>query len=336
MPRRFRSAAFGSLAFLLMVVTAQPAGAVAGFGDVAGGEFYTEAVQWMVDNDITSGTSPGCYSPGNATSRGQVATFIHRAQGEPSGGSAGFADVAPGAFYAGAVGGMVDAGVTTGTTPTTFEPDRLVTRGELATFLFCAEGSPTSGAENFLDVDGSDFFADAVGWMVAEGITTGTSPTTFSPDRYVTRGEVATFLYRVAGSPSVTLTSGGDCATAEAEVELAVAEAHPFNLLNQLRAQQGLAPLVRLASMDADARSWSQTMNATGDFKHSNLPYGENIAWWSAGSASPEAAADLMHDLWVNSPGHYANMTNQGYSSMGVGFWRSDSGGWYATHVFSF
>jgi uncharacterized protein YkwD len=337
MQRRLRTTTTLVLALVLSLsmVTATPAGAVAGFGDVAGDEFYTDAVQWMVDNDITSGTSPGCFSPGNATSRGQVATSIHRTHGEPSAGQSGFADVAAGSFYASAVGWMVDAGITTGTSPATFEPDRLVTRGELATFLHRAEGSPASGGESFVDVDAGDFFADAVGWMVAEGITTGTSPTTFSPDRYVTRGEVATFLYRVAGSPGVTLASGGDCATAAESVQLAVAEAHSFNLLNDLRVGLGLPPLVRLSPMDADARAWSHTMDATGDFEHSDLPYGENIAWWSAGYASPEEAAKKMHDLWVNSPGHYANMTRQNYTSMGVGFWRSDSGGWHATHVFS-
>jgi uncharacterized protein YkwD len=318
-----------------VLAVATPAGAVAGFGDVAGDEFYTEAVQWMVDDEITSGTTPGCFSPGSATSRGQVATFIHRAHGEPAGGDSGFADVSPGAYHAAAVGWMVDAGITTGTTSTTFEPDRLVTRGELATFLYRAEGSPVSGSESFVDVDENDFFVDAVAWMVAEGITTGTSATTFSPHRYVTRGEVATFLYRVAGSPSVTVTSGGNCATAAAAVELAVAEARSFNLLNELRIGLGRSPLVRLSGMDADAREWSRIMDSTGDFHHSDLPFGENIAWWGAGHASPEAAAEKMHELWVNSPGHYANMTNQSYTAMGIGFWRSDAGGWHATHVFS-
>ncbi|MEZ5244263.1 MAG: S-layer homology domain-containing protein [Acidimicrobiales bacterium] len=335
MRRSLRSATVAIGALVVTLGSVMPAGAVAGFGDVAGDEFYTEAVQWMVDNDITSGTSPGCFSPGTATTRGQVATFIHRVQGEPAGGDSGFVDVAPGAYYADAVGWMVEDGITTGTTPMTFAPDRLVTRGELATFLYRAAGSPASGSESFVDVAATDFFADAVGWMVAEGITTGTSATTFSPSRYVTRGEVAAFLYRAAGSPDVDVIAGGDCATAAAEVELAVAEAQSFNRLNELRAGLGLAPLVRLASMDADARDWSRTMDVTGDFHHSDLPYGENIAWWSAGYASPEAAADKMHELWVNSPGHYANMTNPHYTAVGVGFWRSDSGGWHATHVFA-
>ena len=335
MRRRLRSIIGLVGVLVLPVVTALPAGAVAGFGDVADGEFYTEAVQWMVDHEITSGTSPGCFSPGNATSRGQVATFIHRAHGAPAGGSSGFVDVARDAYYAAAIGWMVDAGITTGTTPSTFAPDRLVTRGELATFLHRAAGSPAGGNGSFVDVGPDDFFADAVGWMVAEGITTGTSATTFSPHRFVTRGEVATFLHRAAGSPAVSVDPGGTCTTSAAEVDLAVAEAHSFNLLDDLRSELGLAPLVRLAPMDAAARDWSRAMNDSGNLRHSTLPYGENIAWWSAGHASPEAAAGKLHGLWVNSSGHYANMTNPNYTAVGIGFWRSDSGGWYATHVFS-
>ena len=335
MRRRFRSATAGLAALVLMALTVSPASAVSGFGDIASDEFYTEAVQWMVANDITSGTSPGCFSPGNATSRGEVATFVHRANGQPSGAVSGFSDVAPDSFYASAVGWMVASHVTTGTSPATFEPDRLVTRAELATFLYRAEGSPESGAEQFADVRDSDYFADAVGWMVAEGITTGTSATTFSPHRFVTRGEVAAFLYRTAGSPTVEVVAGGDCGTAEHAVELAVAEAHSFNLLNELRAGMGLPALVRLPGLDGQARTWSQTMDLSGDFVHSSLGYGENIAWWSAGYATPEKAAEVLHDLWVNSPGHFANMTNENYTSMGVGFWRSDSGGWHATHVFT-
>ena len=336
-PRRRRLRPIIDLLGVLVVplVAADPAGAAAAFGDVADGEFYTEAVQWMVDNEITSGTSPGCFSPGNATSRGQVATFLHRAHGAPAGAPSGFVDVAADAYFAGAVGWMVSAGVTTGTTPFTFAPDRLVTRGELATFLHRAAGSPAGGTASFVDIDSDDFFAAAVGWVVAEGITTGTSATTFSPHRYVTRGEVATFLHRGAGSPAVSIDPGGTCTTSAAEIDLAVAEAHSFNLLDDLRSGLGLAPLVRPAPVDAAARDWSMTMNDSGKLRHGTLPYGENIARWSAGHASPEAAAAKLHEVRVNSAGHYANMTDPNYASVGVGFWRSDSGGWYATQVFS-
>lgn len=312
--------------------TATPAGAVAGFGDVEGGRFYTEAVQWSVDRGITSGTAPGCFSPDAFATRAEVAVFLHRLEGEPRGGSEPFVDVDAGAFYADAVAWMATTGVTTGTSPVTFSPDRLVTRGEFATFLHRIAELPSGGDESFTDVDSADFFGAAVAWMASAGITTGTSPTTFSPERAVSRAEVAAILYRYEGSPSVSVDSSGVCST-EAHADLAEAEQRSFALLNELRVAQGLEPLARSTTMDAFARDWSSVMHDTGAFVHSRGPYGENIAWWSRGSASPDDSADVMHDLWVNSPGHLRNMLNEGYREVGVGFWRGD-GGWYATHVF--
>ena len=109
-----------TVALTMLLAGPTTAGAVGGFGDVEMGEFYSEAVQWMVDNEITSGTSPGCFSPGEVTSRAQAATFIHRAAGEPAGGSEPFSDVSPTDYFSDAVRWMVAAGITTGTTPSTF------------------------------------------------------------------------------------------------------------------------------------------------------------------------------------------------------------------------
>ena len=306
--------------------------AVAGFGDVPGGVFYTEAVQWMVDEGITAGTAPGCFSPDDPATRAEVAVFLHRLEGEPSGGAEPFSDVAAGSFYANAVAWMFSNEITTGTSPTTFSPNRLVTRGEVATFLHRVAELPAGGSEPFVDVDASDFFSAAVAWMAGSGITTGTSPTTFSPERPVTRAEVATFLHRYVGSPAVDVDPGGVCSEDEF-AELITAEAASFELLNALRASVGEAPLVRNPTMDAFARDWSSVMHDSGDFRHSQGPYGENIAWWSNGSADANRAADVMHDLWINSPGHLRNMTSSRYTEVGIGFWQGP-GGWYATHVF--
>lgn len=323
-----------SVAALVTTASPQPAAAVGGFGDIKASDFYAEAVQWMAEQGITSGTLPGCFSPEASATRGEVATFLHRANGLPSAADPDFRDVAASAFYSDAVGWMTATGITLGTTPTTFSPDAQVTRGELATFLYRDAGSPSSSAADFVDVPRAAFFADAVAWMVDEGITTGTTERTFSPERAVTRGEIAAFLYRAAGSPNINLQSGGDCALTAAERELSVAESASVEMLNDLRTNLGLDPLDRVSELDAAARNWSATMGATGNFVHSGLPFGENIAWWSAGWASPEEAADKMHELWVNSPGHYRNMTLASYEEIGIGFFRSDGGGWYATHVF--
>ncbi len=328
-----RIALAGSIAMIAtMFASAAPAHAAAGFGDVPAGQFYTEAVQWMVDEGITTGTSEGCFEPSAPATRGQVATFLHRYKGLPAGGGEPFTDVGANHFFADAVAWMASTRVTTGVTPTTFEPNRHVTRGELATFLYRVEGSPAAGAEPFHDVDPEDFFAEPVAWMVEQGITTGVTATSFAPNRPVTRAEIATFLYRVAGQPTATLAPDEVCPIG-AYGNLRVAEALSFELLNQLRTGLGLGPLTRTTTMDDFARTWSATMDSSGSFQHSSGPYGENIAWWSAAAASPEAAAARMHDLWADSPGHYRYMTRAGHDEVGIGFWHSDDG-WHATHVF--
>jgi uncharacterized protein YkwD len=321
-------------ALFVSLLSSAPAGAIGGFGDVPAGAFFAAPVQWMVDSGITSGTGPGCFSPDATTTRGEVATFIHRWLGQPASGGEPFVDVGDGDFFHDAVAWMYGAGVTGGTTPTTFEPHDPVTRGELAAFLHRVENEPTGYSEPFVDVGDQHFFRDAVAWMVDTGATSGTTPFTFEPYRSVTRGEIAAFLYRLSGEPSVVLGSDGVCDPSGLHADLAEAEAHSLDLLNDLRRGLGLGPVVRDATMDAFARDWSRVMDDTDDFRHSGGPWAENIAWWSAGWMAPDAAADRLHDLWVDSAGHYANMTNPSRTHVGIGFWRGDDG-WHATHVFS-
>ena len=113
-----------------------------------------------------------------------------------------FADVDSGAYYADAVKWAVEHDVTQGTSATTFSPDANCTRAETVTLLWRAMGSPepTSQVNPFQDVEAGQYYYTALLWAVENGITTGTTATTFSPDNPVTRGEFVTFLYRAMGS----------------------------------------------------------------------------------------------------------------------------------------
>ena len=119
-----------------------------GFTDVRAGSYYAAAVTWMVNEGITSGTSPHTFSPDAALTRGQLATFLWRAAGRPAGlgGGPSFDDVVPDAFYAEAVAWMVQMGITTGTGPGAFSPETVVTRGQLATFPVAGGREPGRGA----------------------------------------------------------------------------------------------------------------------------------------------------------------------------------------------
>ena len=122
-----------------------------------------------------------------------------------------FTDVYESDYYYDAVLWAVANGVTNGTSATTFSPDVTVTRAQMVTFLWRAYGSPEATGENpFTDVSESDYYYDAVLWAVENGVTVGTSATTFSPEAPVTRAQAVTFQWRAAGSPTVSGDSFDD------------------------------------------------------------------------------------------------------------------------------
>ncbi len=195
-----------SVALIGAVLAApSPATGVAGFGDIHADRYYATAVQWMVDDNITTGTSESCFSPDDPVTRGQAATFLWRMEGEPESPPHEFEDVVA-AYQHAPVSWTADRGIAVGTTPATFSPDNAVTRGEFAAMLHRVAGRPPATTHPFTDVTKS-WQQRPVAWMVAESITTGTGPTTFSPDNTITRGQLATFLYRYQGSPAVELAA---------------------------------------------------------------------------------------------------------------------------------
>ena len=154
-----------------------------------------------------------------------MVTFLWRAAGSPAPKSAEnpFTDVNKGDYFYDAVLWAVEQGITSGTSATTFSPNATVTRGQTVTFLWRANGSPKAdGANPFTDVSADAYYYDAVLWAVKEGITSGTTAATFSPDATVTRGQTVTFLYRAAGAPAV---SGGSFADVAADAYYADAVA---------------------------------------------------------------------------------------------------------------
>lgn len=115
-----------------------------------------------------------------------------------------FTDVPSGSYYEDAVLWAVGEGITTGTSAHAFAPDGSCTRAQAVTFLWRAAGSPApvSAKTRFADVAASSYYSDAVLWAVENGITNGTSDTTFSPDAVCTRAQIVAFLWRAKGSPA--------------------------------------------------------------------------------------------------------------------------------------
>ncbi len=166
---------------------------------MAEGRYFTEPVQWSVDNSITG--RPGvCFYPDRTVTRGEAARWLWVMQDRPEAPAHTFTDVDESA----AVSWMVHAGVTTGTSATTFSPDDPLTRAQIAAFLWRLANEPEAPAHTFNDVH-SSWQQGPVSWMSHRNITTGTSATTFSPDDPLTRALLVTFLWRYQNRPAVTI-----------------------------------------------------------------------------------------------------------------------------------
>ena len=172
------------------------------FTDVPSGEYYAESVGWAVNHSpvVTKGTSDTTFSPDDTCTRGQIVTFLWRALGEPEPSSKTnpFADVPSTEYYYKAVLWAVENGVTNGVDPTHFGPDQGCTRGQVVTFMHRAFGLPEPNAAHtlFTDVKEDQYYFKPILWAVENGITNGTSPTTFEPNATCTRGQIVTFLCR--------------------------------------------------------------------------------------------------------------------------------------------
>ena len=131
------------------------------------------------------------------------ASFV---KSEQAAGVSGFADVSTNAYYANAVAWAVSEGITSGTAAAAFSPNASCTRGQMVTFLWRAAGSPEPkmAFNPFADVAADAYYYKAVLWAVESGITGGVSANTFAPNATVTRSQTVTFLYRAAGSPTVS------------------------------------------------------------------------------------------------------------------------------------
>ena len=169
------------------------------FTDVPTDKFYATPVAWAVERGITNGVTDTEFRPDQACTRGQVMTFIWRANGcpEPQSMNHSFTDLDPNKFYYKAVIWAVEQGITTGKTATTFEPNSTCTRSQVVTFLWRAAGCPAMTQTNsFPDVSPDAYYYHAVMWAVATSITNGFKDGTFGPRKDCNRGQIVTFLYR--------------------------------------------------------------------------------------------------------------------------------------------
>ena len=170
---------------------------VSPFADVAIDAYYYEAVKWAAENGITGGVGNSLFAPNQPCTRGQIVTFLWRAAGSPVVNYAmELSDVAEDVYYAEAVRWALSEGITTGAGESSFSPDTTCTRAQAVTFLARALNANASGKAEFGDVPTDSYFAEAVAWAAANGVTEGVGGGLFGSDNSCTRGQIVTFLYR--------------------------------------------------------------------------------------------------------------------------------------------
>lgn len=173
--------------------------------DVHAEDYYYDSVIWAFRNEITTGVDDLHFDPVGEVTRAQMVTFLWRAADCPVVDYAmDFADVTSGKYYTEAVRWAVAEGITKGTGERQFDPDAIITRAEVVTFLWRLAKSPMianmtangPAPSPYTDVANDAYYYNAVMWAVMQKITTGTGENTFSPDDTCTRAEVVTFLWR--------------------------------------------------------------------------------------------------------------------------------------------
>ena len=162
---------------------------------------FTSDITITADTATHTQTIAMTYLPSDYTMFiGAIVAFLKEVETSP------FSDVSTSAYYYEAVKWAQEKGITGGIGNGLFGPNQPCTRAQIVTFLWRAAGSPVVNyAMNMSDVPEGSYYAEAVRWALSEGITTGTTENTFSPDSECTRAQAVAFLFRYAASEAVTL-----------------------------------------------------------------------------------------------------------------------------------
>ena len=209
----------------------------------------------------------------------------------------GFADVAANAWYADAVEYVWDNGLMSGTSTTTFSPDGTMTRAMLATTLYREAGSPAvTGADTFSDTQAGAWYEDAVLWASQEGVVSGYGNGLFGTNDPVSREQIATILWRYAGSPSIS--AGQDFAdetAISAYASAAVDWARANGIVNGMEGNRFAPQLSATRAQVATILRNYLTMNQE-DTQTPDPDTGRTLVVYFSGSGNTEAVAETIAD----------------------------------------
>lgn len=170
------------------------------FTDVPVGQWYSNAAGWAVENGIANGKSETTFNPYDKCKNTEILTFLWRAAGKPLSNAQVPVEIDQYEWYADALRWAAEKGMI----DSSFRVGAECTRAGAVNYIWKAFGSPSTSNVSFTDIASSAFYAKAVSWAVANGVTNGTGDNQFHPNDICNRGEIVTFLHR-AYVPSARL-----------------------------------------------------------------------------------------------------------------------------------
>lgn len=180
-----------------------PSGGDLPFSDVRSSDWFYDPVCYAYETGIMTGTSATTFAPNLTTTRGMIVAILHRLEGSPSVGSAGFKDVKAGDWYADAVNWAAANGVVNGMGNGLFAPNAAITREQLAAIIRNYAAYKGEDVSTNADISWcwdafmiSDWAEESLAWAVGEGLITGTTMFTISPRDPATRAQVAAIFQR--------------------------------------------------------------------------------------------------------------------------------------------
>lgn len=172
------------------------------FDDVASDAWYADAVHYVAENGIMNGAGDGTFAPYTIMNRAMLVQVLYALEGKPAVSGSSFADVASDAWYADAVAWAAQAGIVTGLSDTTFGPDQVLTREQLATILYryaAYKGydvTATGDLDSYTDAAEIGAYAlEAMEWATGSSLISGSNGA-LAPQSSATRAEAATILMR--------------------------------------------------------------------------------------------------------------------------------------------
>ncbi|MEK4425617.1 S-layer homology domain-containing protein [Solibacillus sp. FSL K6-1523] len=245
------------------------------YPDVKTSDYYYESITTLTNRGILNGFPDGQFKPGNFVTRGQTAKIIALSLGVDVENvqNPGFRDINKSNPYYGSIAALVEMGIINGfQEDSTFRPNELLTRAQIAKILAIGYGLKNTPYKNnkFIDVQPNKWYSDYIETLVAYEITKGKTATTFEPNAYVTRGEIASFVIRSENAKnSEQEEAPNEVGVNEADVEVAVAKAEISKTKEDVYAAQQLIDQLKEGAVKDNLQNRLDQINTSdlaGDF----------------------------------------------------------------------